>query len=128
MKMTVIVALLIFAIVISFLFGVVLSKRGIARSVEQLQAELSYSHLKIYRNLQSDFLSGCRSRFESRLEHAIDEQKMLMAEYVQSVSDEKFEDYITLRDSNLIEELRTYKVDWRKTWSLPACRTKIEQK
>lgn len=128
MKRNVIIALLIFAIIASFFLGANLSKIGIARSVKQLQAELSFHHLHAYSDLQSDFLSGCRSRVESRLEHIIDEQKMQMAEYVQNVSDKKFEDYITLRDRDLIEELRTYKVNWKKTVTLPECKSNNTKK
>ena len=123
MKKTIVVVISISVIVISFFLGANLSERGIEKSVKQLQAELSFAHLKNYRDLQADLLSNCGTRLESRLKFVIDEQKMLMAEYVQNnVIDEKFEDYITLRDSNLIEELRSYKVDWSKTWTLPACK------
>lgn len=121
MKNTVIVILLVAFSVGSFLFGWDASKRGVAKSVERMQAELSFAHLKVYRDIKSDFMSGCKPRVESRLEHAIDEQKMLMAEYVQSVSDESFKDYINMRDKGLIEELISYEVNWDKTWILPDC-------
>jgi len=124
MKKTFIVVLLITSVAVSFFFGVNLTKSGIARSVERMQASLSFSHLQVYRNLQSDFLSGCKSRLESRLEQIIDEQNMRMAEYVQNTNDKSFEDYINLRDDNLINELRSYEVDWKKTWTLPDCKIK----
>lgn len=123
MKKTFIVILLISVVVASFFLGANLSRKSIARSIEQLQAELSFAHLDNYRDLQSYFLSGCKTRVESMLEFVIHEQKMLMAEYVQNnVINEKFENYITLRDSNLIEELRSYEVDWSKEWKLPSCK------
>jgi peptidoglycan hydrolase CwlO-like protein len=123
MKKTFIVVLLFSAIIASFFLGANLSKKAIARSIEQLQAELSFGHLKMYSDIQSDLKSNCRSRADSRLEFVINEQKMRMAEYVQNnVIDKKFEDYITLRDSNLIEELRSYEVDWSKEWILPNCK------
>lgn len=108
-------------IVLSFFAGMHFSKIGIARSVGQLQAELSYGHLKHYKDLQSDLRSNCKPRAESRLEFMINEQKMLMAEYVQKNHDEKFENYVNKRDKDLVAELRTYNVDWDKEWTLPDC-------
>ncbi len=121
MKITFIVVLLISLAIASFFLGMNVSKKGVEISFDRTQAKLSFHHLNIYSDLQSDFMSDCRSRVESRLKHAIDEQKMLMAEYVQNISDEKFEDYINLRDSSLMDELRAYEVNWDKTWTLPDC-------
>jgi len=112
----------IIVIVLSFFAGMHFSKIGIARSVGQLQAELSFGHLKHYKDLQVDLRSNCKPRAESRLVFMINEQKMLMAEYVQKNRDEQFEKYINMRDKNLMTELRTYKVDWDKEWTLPVCK------
>ena len=122
MKNIIIVVLLISETVGSFFFGANLSKRGLAKSVEGMQAKLHFAHLQVYSNLQSDFLLDCRSRLKSRLERVIDEQKMQMAEYVQNNSDVSFEEYINFRDGDLIEELRSYKINWDKKWILPACK------
>jgi len=121
MKKTIVVILLIFALIASFLLGANITKTQIEKSADQMQAELSFGHLDTYQNLQSDILSECMSRAKSRLEFAIDEQKMLMAEYVQSIRNEDFEKYINIRDSDLIQELLSYEVNWKKTWPLPDC-------
>ncbi len=125
MKKTIIIILFIISIISAFILGMSLSKKGIARSVERIQAELSFGHLQVYKELKSDILAECRIRLMSRLEHIIDEQKMLMAEYVQSGNSYDYEHYINLRDSNLIKELHSYKVDWNKSWTLPACNQKV---
>ena len=76
MKKTLFAVTLITATIVSFLLGMTFSKKEIAKSSGRMQAELSFGHLKIYRDLQSDFLANCRSRAESRLEFMIHEQKM----------------------------------------------------
>lgn len=121
MKKVITGVVFISAILASFWFGMSHSKNQISKSADRMQAELSFGHLQEYKNLQSDFLSGCNSRVKSRLEFMINEQKMLIAEHVQNVSDQKFEDYINKRDNKLIQELQSYEVNWDKSWTLPNC-------
>ena len=122
MKKTIVVILLIFGLIASFLLGANITKNQIAKSADQMQAELSFGHLDTYHNVQSDILSGCMLRAKSRLEFVIDEQKMLMAEYVQSIRNIEFENYINKRNGKLIQELLSYEVNWDKTWTLPDCK------
>lgn len=108
--------------ILSFILGFGLSKIGITRSINRIEARSSFYHFLVYQKLQSDFNNGCMNRVRLRLEHIIDEQKMLMAEYVQMTDDKKFLDYIDIRDKKLIDELYSYKIDWGKERTFQKCK------
>ena len=105
----------------SFVIGMHWMKNKISRSAEEMEATLSFSHWKNYRRIRDDVSSGCISRAIARLNQAIEEQEMLMAEYVQGGASKKFERYIELRNDRLLQRLRDYEVDWGKEWQIPAC-------
>lgn len=109
------------ALIVSVWFGAYISSKKIANSVEGLQAELAFAHLVTYRKIHNDVAQGCNKQALDRLSHAIDEQKMLMAEFVQAVNDSSFNEYVTIRDPDLIGELSVYEVDWNKSWEIPIC-------
>lgn len=124
MKKAIISVSMISIILATFFLGAYFSNRGMTQSVLRMQAELNFAHLQIYNELQKDHQAGCKNRVASRLEFIINEQKLLMAEYVQEYNDQQFEDYINLRDSDLISELQSYDINWNKVWSLPDCKLK----
>lgn len=121
MNKVAIVVVLIVVSAVSFLLGGNLATKGIEKSVDRMQAELGFGHFRVYRELQTDLSSDCRTRVEARLQQMIEEQKMRMAEYVQSGSDAEFESYVNKRDSGLMDELRGYEVNWDKEWVVPSC-------
>ena len=115
------VTILIISSVTFFMLGLVWSNSGIEKAALEMQAELSFSHYDVYRKLQSEISDGCISRAESRLRQIIDEQKMLMAEFVQYTGDPEFDEYVNFRDPELSSELKSYEIDWGKIWVLPDC-------
>ena len=105
-----------------FWFGGYLATNRISKSVEAIQAKLAFGHMKAYKDVHVDVMSGCTDQALDRLLHAIDEQIMLIAEFVQSNNSSKFEEYINLHQPGLMEELQSYKVDWSKTWKISGCK------
>jgi hypothetical protein len=102
-------------------FGVIGVQNKLSKSIDKVQATSSYAHLVSLLELESDQLSGCDERVNVRLQQAISEQKMLIAEYIQSADDKQFENYISQRSSGLENELKSYIIDWNKTWTIPSC-------
>jgi hypothetical protein len=121
MKIFVAIALLVITSCGSFLFGWWVSKHGFSNEAESVQAEINFGHLETYKDLKSDFLGHCAQRLEARLDHAIDTQKMLIAEHLRNAGDKRLRDYIKLRDEKLLVELQTYDINWTKEWVLPDC-------
>jgi hypothetical protein len=114
---------------IFFYAGACVEKLGVSSSVDEMQAELSFSHLIDYQKIKVDLISGCEQRARSRVDYLIDQEMMLMAKYVQTTDNTNhkflhFKNYIDLRDKNLIEDLKNYKEDW-KTWKEPACAKEV---
>jgi len=101
--------------------GMYYSMSKFSSSFEGAQAKLSFGQLKRLRQIKSDLDKGCGQQAHNRLSHAIDEEKMLIAEYIQSNDDPELQAYITQRDSKLWKELKSYNVDWGKKWSISGC-------
>lgn len=112
----------VLALLASFWFGGHIASNQTAKSIYGVQANLSFGHLKSYEEIYSYLDSDCKSQAMEKLEFLIDGQKMLMAEYVQSTYDKKFEEYVSLRNSGLIEELRHYRVNWDKVLTTDGCK------
>ncbi len=104
-----------------FWFGGYIASNLTAKSMQGAQAKIAFAHMDAFKDIYSDLNSGCKEQALVRLEHFIDEQKMLMAEHVQHTHDKEFEEYISLRDPILIDELKTYNVNWDKKWIVPKC-------
>lgn len=122
MKTKIIIAFAILIMSIFFFWlGSYLSSNKIHQSINELQAQLAFSHLVTYEELKLELENGCNEQSLLRLRHAIDAQKMLMAEYVQTYNDKEFSSYISLRSSSLIDELAEYEINWNKKWSIPNC-------
>ncbi len=105
----------------SFLAGGWLASKRLGLSMESMQAILSYGHWETYRGLQSDALAGCIPRVMVRLDRATYEQRMLMADHVQSPNDGQFEQYAKIRAPELLPGLRSETIRWDKQWELPPC-------
>jgi len=114
-----VVAILIVAF-ISGIAGMYFCK-NYSNSLEGVQASLSFGHLKRLRQIKLDLDKGCEQQAFDRLLHSIDEEKMLMAEYIQNNSDPELKSYIFKRDKELWGELKIYSIDWGKTWSISGC-------
>lgn len=106
---------------VSFWLGGYIASNQTLVSAYRMQANLAFRHLRAYEQIHSYIISDCLPQAKTRLEFLINEQKMLMAEYVQSFQDKKYEDYVSLREPNLINELRDYHVDWDKEMVVPEC-------
>jgi hypothetical protein len=126
MKTKIIIAFVLLS-VSSFWLGSYVSTAWINQSINELQAELAFSHLETYEAIKSDLDKKCEEQSLIRLHHAIDEQKMLMAEYVKDYDDLEFAKYISLRYPSLIDELKDYDVNWNKKWSVPNCDKYLDQ-
>ncbi len=111
----------IIIVIMSGMAGMYYSFSVFSSSYEGAQANLSFGQLKELRQIKSDLDKGCEQQAIDRLSHAIDEEKMSIAEYTQANDDPELQAYITLRDNKLWEELKTYNVDWSKTWSIAGC-------
>lgn len=114
-------ASVILVVLTSFWFGGYIASERTAKSINGVQANLTFGYLKSYEEIYSYLNSDCKSQAIVKLEFLIDRQKMLMAEYVQSTDDRKFEEYVSLRNSELIEELRYYPINWDKKLTITGC-------
>ncbi|MFK8028300.1 MAG: hypothetical protein AB8C40_09615 [Gammaproteobacteria bacterium] len=122
MKLIAIIFLIFISLVTSFWLGGKIASEQTAKSIDGVQAKLAFTHKDTYQKIKSDLIAGCNDNASTRLTHAIDEQMMLMAEYLQSSNNIQLEEYINLRDPKLLGKLRSYKVDWNKTWQVPKCK------
>lgn len=113
------IALLV--LVATFWFGGHVASNRTARSIYGVQAILAFRHLKAYEETYSYLESDCISQAMQKIKFLINEQKSLMAEYVQSNDDSKFREYVSLRNPGLIEELRHYPINWDRELTITGC-------
>ena len=128
MKKLLIVTSFIVVSFVSLMIGSYYSSSHLSDEFERAQASLSFGQLTTLRKIKSDFSNKCEQQVLERLTHAIDEEKMLIAEYIQSTDDEKLQEYISLRDPELLESLVSYRIDWDKKWTIAGCdKLRIEE-
>ena len=105
----------------SFWGGGYISSNRLITSVHGMQAKLAFRHFTAYEEVRAYVHSGCASQAIERLDFLIDQQKMLMAEYIQEWNDVEFEEYVSSRYLGLIEDLRRYDIDWSKELIVTRC-------
>ncbi|QMU60554.1 MAG: hypothetical protein GKR92_02120 [Gammaproteobacteria bacterium] len=121
MKITFLIIFIVISCAASFWLGGKTAINRVSKTIDGMQTQLAFGHKKTYDEIYADLNNGCKKAALSRLSFAMDEQMMLMADYFQSNNDSRLEDYIKLRDPNLINTLHSYKVDWKKTWKISPC-------
>lgn len=127
MKIRVLFGLAIFLTAfITYFSGVSVGKQGIGYALDVTQGELAFNHLKRYQVIKSDLEMGCLDEALEKLHFSIDEQMMLLAEYVQHHKVDAIDAYIAKRDETLLDRLKTYEIDWEKKWVEKTCQEKMD--
>lgn len=122
MRKNILLLLLIVGIAfLSAIAGSYLTRMHFESSLQGAQAVLSFGQLKILRQIKLDLKMGCERQALDRLSFAIDEKKMLIAEYLQTIEDAEFEKYIIKRDPELLNELKKYHINWDKKLLIKGC-------
>ncbi|MBA4503451.1 hypothetical protein [Marinobacterium marinum] len=121
MKNRILFSLAIFSMLIAYFIGVSVGKQGISYALDVTQGELAFNHLKRYRVIKEDLESGCLEEALEKLSFYVDEQMMLLAEYVQHHKVEAINSYIAKRDDTLLGQLKSYEIDWKKEWVEKKC-------
>lgn len=84
--------------------------------------------MEVYERIRLYVESNCKAQALARLDQAIEEQKMLMAEYLQHTNDGEFVSYVSYRSPDLITKLRSQPISWDKTWVYPECNDKRDKR
>ena len=121
MNKTVACVVLVLVAIMAFWAG---SKVSFATKISpalEVQATVAYGNYDALDKINNDLARGCVARAQSRIEFLADQQKMLLADYIQNWDDPKFESYISLRNAPLLKELKRNDFVWNSDVVLPDC-------
>jgi hypothetical protein len=113
----------------SFLFGWVLSNKlvvksiydGIEYSIKYNNVKYMYSSILLHEKMLHELSNDCVNKVRAMIVNEIDINKMAIADYLNGVEQGKMDDIFGFMDGDVVDELKSYHVDWRKVWVLPEC-------
>lgn len=111
----------LFVALVFYLFGFSNARQGVGYALDVTQGELAFNHYKRYVKIKSDLEVGCFDEAVDKLEFSIANQKTILAEYIQHHGVNEIKAYIYKRDPDLLEELKSYEIDWEKKWTENSC-------
>jgi hypothetical protein len=110
---------------ISFAIGESLGQRTMLKQasiqLDGVQAMLLFDRIGKERKIKSLLERGCLTAATSTLDHDENVDMNLLAEFVRGRLDQPSITYIANRDSNILNELKTFKSKYGNTWSEPTC-------
>jgi hypothetical protein len=111
---------------VSFAIGVSVGERTM-RSVANaqltgVQAMLDFNHLDEERGLQSLLAKGCLDASSKEVDIQINLDKEVIADLLKGTIDPDAIKYINARDPKLIDELKSFKNKYGRSWPTPDCK------
>ena len=123
---TVVVVLVVIAI--GFALGWAMGERRMAMStaddLKNVQAMLVFNRILDERRLQGLVSSGCANQAADELDYTLDKDTELLSHYVSEGIDAQTQKYISDRDHNLLNAVRTFKSKYGDSWVEKACQPK----
>ena len=104
--------MLTIACLISYVAGVQVGKQGFGIALYRTQGELAFNHLERYEALKTDVKLNCNESALQKLDSSIREQKMVLAEIINTFQANSVRDYIASRNEELLTELSSYEGNW----------------
>jgi putative effector of murein hydrolase len=114
------------AVAIAFAIGESMGQRsmlaGINAQLDSVQASLIFNRLLDARKLKSLLAKGCIEQAAQAVDVAEDKDMELLAGFVNGKLDASTTKYISDRNPNLLDELKTFKSKYGRSWSETECK------
>jgi hypothetical protein len=97
----------------------------LARATPELngvQAMLAFNRIQDQRHLQSLLSQGCTDQAAAFIDYTKDKDMALLAGFLKGKIDADTLKYVSDRDPNLVEELKTFKSKYGTSWMEKACK------
>jgi hypothetical protein len=125
-KLATLAAVALVLIAGAFAFGTSFGQRTmLARATLELngvQAMLAFNRIQDERHLQSLLLHGCTDQAVDFVDYTKDKDMELLSGFLRGQIDAEARKYVTDRDANLVEELRTFKSKYGTSWMEKTCK------
>ncbi|HEV2607458.1 MAG TPA: hypothetical protein VGT79_05705 [Xanthomonadaceae bacterium] len=111
---------------VAFAIGESMGQRSMLAAVsvqmDGTQTELAFNRLLDERHWKSLLAKGCLAQATKAIDAAEDEDMGLLAEFFKGKLDAATIKYVTDRDPNLVEQLKTFKSQYSQGWSEEECK------
>lgn len=110
---------------VAFVIGrTTVSERASARSGAQIQfvqAERRWHNVEAFREIQAYLEKGCSQSAKEKVAAEVEVNLMLLAAHLQADPQGVLATMLESRAPELLEEARSHKVDWRRTFTVQEC-------
>jgi hypothetical protein len=90
--------------------------------LDGVQAMLLFDRIVEERKLKSLLAHGCATEAMTAIDHNENSDLKLLAEFANGKLDQSAVTYISNRDANILNELKTFKSKFGNTWPEPECK------
>jgi hypothetical protein len=115
-----------FAVAAAFAIGKSLGQRSMLAAMnvqlDSVQATLAFNRLLDERQLKSLLARGCIEQVAKAIDVAEDKDMELLAGFFNGKIDASAKKYVLDRDPNLVNELKTFKSKYGRSWSEMECK------
>ena len=119
----IVVIFVLLAIVLgAFVLGQNTQRERFAAELDATQAMLMFNHLLRYREIERDLSKGCASEALEKTKISIDRELKLLSSIEKSNSITWINKYISDRDPELLNQLKTFKSQYGESWTEPICK------
>ncbi len=114
-------ALILTSSLASYMFGIKVTTETYSKELDAVQTILAFNHLKTYQKILKCNENNNTNAVSQNLKMNIISEKELIANYLNQRNIEHVNEYISLRHSKQISELKNYKSNRASRWSEPSC-------
>ena len=82
---------------------------------------LSFNHLQRFREIEEDLSKNCTTEAIEKTRIAIDKELQLLSEFEKENTETWVNKYIADRDPDLLDQLKTFKSKYGKSWTELKC-------